>query len=171
MIACGSKTDNTGKPDKPNSETNTPAPNGNNSNTNGETNNPPANNNVDQSDDSEAIYYMNMEFDEFWETFKGAIERKDFEVVNKLCKFNEESIVTGTKEFESQYDMIFDEQGLKALKETEAANIQESEAPNGKMAKAFNIIYEVEDGEGSATMMYFEKTDEGWKLTMVFMAG
>lgn len=126
-----------------------------------------------QSEDSEAIYYMSMEFDEFFEAFQAAVKNKDVETLKKLSDIGKETNVD-INELTNKFDGVFSKEVKDKILSTKPSQLKDVKIPNGKQGKELNSYVEYhEDGNvyESSTFFYFQNTDAGWKLVSVIIAG
>lgn len=106
----------------------------------------------------------NSSFETFWETFKGAVSKRDVETIARLSKFPIEMSygITSIKtkaQLTKRYKQLFNEQSDAVACFAKAKPEKDEQNP-----KHFSVA--CPDAGGNEVVIYhFEQTRTGWKLT------
>ncbi len=112
---------------------------------------------------------------QFWDTNIQAILDEDVDAVVEQAYFPMSTFEGdwSKRDFKNSFDVIFDRSVLEALGKQTYRDIQATNGTDGLTYKVVVMTYTEIDGElyESATMLYFQKFDDEWKLFKIDMAG
>lgn len=127
----------------------------------------------EEYEDSEAIYWMSMEFDEFFEFFQGVVKNKDIDGLKKISIIGNQSDLK-IDDLTNDFDGVFTKEATQKILSLNSSEIEDSKLPNEENGKKLTVYLEQNEGGDifeSSTFFYFQKTDTGWKLVSVKIAG